>query len=137
MFVLCDFMDCNMSSFPVLHHLPEFAQTHVHWLDDAIQSSHPLPSPSPPALNFSQHQGFCNGSALDIGWPKYIFFITWYNSCPVFHHTICTLNIMHRWLKTVKFDRVLNHFSHVWLFTTPWTKAHQVPLPVEFSRQEY
>ena len=43
--------------FPVLHHLPEFAQTHVHQVSDAIQPSHPLSSPSPPAFNLSQHQG--------------------------------------------------------------------------------
>ena len=41
----------------VLHYLPEFAQTHVHWVSDAIQPSHPLLPPSPPALNISQHQG--------------------------------------------------------------------------------
>ena len=44
-------------SFPVLHHLMEFAETHVHWVSDAIQPSHPLSSPSLPALNLSQHQG--------------------------------------------------------------------------------
>ena len=44
------------TSFPV-RHLPELAQTHVHWVNDAIQPSHPLSSPSPPALNLSQHQG--------------------------------------------------------------------------------
>ena len=54
---LCDPMDCGMHSFPFLHHLLEFAQTHVHWVGDAIQPSHPLLSPSPPALNLSQHQG--------------------------------------------------------------------------------
>ena len=46
-----------MPSFPVFHHLPEFTQTHVHWVSDAVQPSHPLSSPSPPALNLSQHQG--------------------------------------------------------------------------------
>ena len=50
-------MDCSMPGFPVLHHLPEFAQTHVHWVSDAIQPSHPLSSPSPPAFNRSHHQG--------------------------------------------------------------------------------
>ena len=55
---LCDPMDCSMPGFPVLHHLLEPAQTHVHWVGDAMQSSHPLLSPSPPALNLSQHQGF-------------------------------------------------------------------------------
>ena len=53
---LCDPMDCSTPGFPVLHYLPEFTQTHVHWVGDAIQPSHPLLLPSP-ALNLSQHQG--------------------------------------------------------------------------------
>ena len=53
---LCNPMDCSRPGFPVLHYLLEFAQTHVHWVGDAIQPSHPLSS-SPPALNLSQHQG--------------------------------------------------------------------------------
>ena len=52
---LCDPMDCSTSSFPVFHYLPEFAQTHVHWVSEVIQPSHPLPLPSPLALNLSQH----------------------------------------------------------------------------------
>ena len=55
--ILCDCMDCSMSGFHVLHHLPEFAQTNVYWVSDAIQPSHPLSSPSPPAVNLSHHQG--------------------------------------------------------------------------------
>ena len=47
----------NTPGFPVLRHLLEFAQTHVHWVGDAIQPSHPLLSPSPSALNLSQHEG--------------------------------------------------------------------------------
>ena len=54
---LCDIMDCSTPGFPVLHYLPEFAQTHVHWVDDAIQSSNYLSPLSPPALNLSQHRG--------------------------------------------------------------------------------
>ena len=50
-------LDCSIPSFPVLHYLPEFAQTHVHWVGDAIQPSHALLPTSPPALNISQHQG--------------------------------------------------------------------------------
>ena len=50
-------MDCSMPGFPANHQLPELAQTHVHWVSDAIQQSHPLLSPSPPAFNLSQHQG--------------------------------------------------------------------------------
>ena len=49
----CDPIDCSMPSFPVLHCLPEFAQTHAHWVDNTTQQSHPLSSPSP-ALNFPQ-----------------------------------------------------------------------------------
>ena len=47
------------------------AQTHAHWVSDAIQLSHPLSSPSPPAFNLSQHQSFSNESVLHIRWPKY------------------------------------------------------------------
>ena len=54
---LCDPMDCSTSGFPVLHQLLEIAQTHPNWVGDAIQSSHPLSSPSPPAFNLSQCQG--------------------------------------------------------------------------------
>ena len=50
-------MDCSTPGLPVHHQLPEFIQTHVHWVGDAIQPSHPLSSPSPPSLNLSQHQG--------------------------------------------------------------------------------
>ena len=54
---LCDPMDCSTPGLPVHHQLPELAQTHFHRVGDAIQPSHPLVSPSPPALNLSQHQG--------------------------------------------------------------------------------
>ena len=53
---LCDPMNHSTPGLPVHHQLPEFTQTHVHWVSDAIQSSHPLSSPSLPALNLSQHQ---------------------------------------------------------------------------------
>ena len=54
---LCDPMNCSTPGLPVHHQLPESTETHVHCVDDAIQPSHPLSSPSPPALNLSQHQG--------------------------------------------------------------------------------
>ena len=54
---LCDSMDCSMPSLPVYHQLLQFTQPHVHCVGGAIQPSHPLPSPSPPAFNLSQHQG--------------------------------------------------------------------------------
>ena len=53
---LCDPMNFSMPGFPVLHHLPEFAQTHVHWVSDAIQPYHPLLPSSLFAFNISQHQ---------------------------------------------------------------------------------
>ena len=68
---LCDLMDCSMPGFPVLHRQPEFAQTHVHWLN-TIQPSHPLLPPSPPAFSLSPSiRIFSNESALHIMWPKY------------------------------------------------------------------
>ena len=58
---LCDTMDCSTPGLPVHHQLPEFTQTHVHCVGDAIQPSHPPSSPSPPAFNLSQHQGLFQG----------------------------------------------------------------------------
>ena len=54
---LCNPRDCSTPGFPGLHHLPELAQTHIHWVGDAMQPSHPLSPPSPPIINLSQHQG--------------------------------------------------------------------------------
>ena len=54
---LCDPVACSLPGFPVLCHLLELAQTLVHWVSDAIQPSHPTPSPFPPAFNLSRHQG--------------------------------------------------------------------------------
>ena len=54
---LCDSMDCSTPGFPVHHQLLEFTQTHLHWVGDAIQLSHPLSPPSSPAFSLSQHQG--------------------------------------------------------------------------------
>ena len=68
---LSDPMDCSTPGFPVLHYLLEFTQTYVHWVSDAIQPSHPLSPPSPPAFNLSQHQGLFSESVLCIRWPQY------------------------------------------------------------------
>ena len=67
----CNPMDCGTPGFPVHHQLPELAQTHVHWVGDAIQPSHPLSTPSPPAFDFSSIRVFSNESALHIRWRKY------------------------------------------------------------------
>ena len=58
-------MNCSMPGFPVLHYLPEFAQTHVHWVSDAIQPAHTLPPPSL-ALNLSQHQGLFQRASFSL-----------------------------------------------------------------------
>ena len=66
---LCDPMDCSMPDFSVLHYLPEFAQSHVRWVGDDIQPSHPLPPSSAFSSIFSRV--FSNESAIHIKWTKY------------------------------------------------------------------
>ena len=65
---LCDPMNRSTRGLPAHHQLPEFTQTHIHQVSDAIQPSHPLSSPSPPALNI---RVFSNESTLCMRWPKY------------------------------------------------------------------
>ena len=68
---LCNPMNRSTPGLPVHHQLPEFTQTHVHRVGDAIQPSHPLLSPSPPAPNPSSIRVFSNESTLRMRWPKY------------------------------------------------------------------
>ena len=68
---LCNPMDCSTPGLPVHHQLLVFIQTHVHWVGDAIQLSHPLLSPSPPHFNLSQHQGLFQWASSSSRWPKY------------------------------------------------------------------
>ena len=68
---LCDPMDCRTPGLPILYHLLEFTQTHVHSVGDAIQPSHSLLPLSPPAFSLSQHQGIFHWLVLHIRWPKY------------------------------------------------------------------
>ena len=82
---VCNPMNQIMSGFPIYHQLLESTQTHVHWVGNAVQPSHPLVSPSPPALNLSSIRVFSNESALRIRWPKYWSFsfnISPYNENP-------------------------------------------------------
>ena len=71
---LCNPMECSTPTFPVLHDLPEFAQTLVHWVGDAIQPSHPLLSPLLLSSIFSSIRVFSNELALRMRWPKYCSF---------------------------------------------------------------
>ena len=64
-------MNCSTPGLPVHHQFLEPTQTHVYHISDAIQPSHPLSSPSPPAFNLCQHQGFFQMSQNRIKWPKY------------------------------------------------------------------
>ena len=68
---LCDPMKRSTPGLPVHHQLPESTQTHIHQVSDAIQPSHPLLVPSPPAFNLSSIRVFSNESALHIRWLKY------------------------------------------------------------------
>ena len=68
---LCNPMDCSTPGFPAHHQLSELAQTHVHWVGDTIQSSHPLLFPSLPAFNLSQQQGLFQLISSSHRWPKY------------------------------------------------------------------
>ena len=68
---LCDTMDCSAPGLPVPHHLPKYAQVHVHCIGDAIQPSHPLMPSSPPALSLSQHRDFSKELAFHIRKPKH------------------------------------------------------------------
>ena len=69
--ILCEPMNCSTPGFPVLHHLLEFAQTHVHWVSDAIQPSHLQPLSFPFAFHFLSIRVFSSELALHIRWPKY------------------------------------------------------------------
>ena len=68
---LCEPMDCSTPSLPVHCQLLEFTQTHVHWVSNAIQPSHPLSSPSPLAFNLSPQQGLFKWVSSSLWWPKY------------------------------------------------------------------
>ena len=157
---LCNPMDCSMPGLPVHHQLPEFTQTHVHWVCDAIQPSHPLLSPSSPTFNLSQHQGVFKwvGSwhqvAKVLGFYiqhqsfQWIFRIYLHSSPTLFTAEVFSL-LPWKHLKCVNFIYyliskcllllllLLCHFSHVWLCATPQTAAHQAPPSLAFSRQEH
>ena len=122
---LCDPMNRSTPGLPVHHQLPEFIQTNVHRVSDAIQPSHPLSSPSPPAPNPSQHQSLFQ-------WVNYI---------------IGNRPIERCFSKGPLFGAIYSKSPYIILscvaaqscltFMTPWTIAHQAPLSMGFSRQEY
>ena len=110
---VCDPMDRSTPVFPLLHHLLEFAQTHVHRVGDAIQSSHPLSSPSPPTSIFPSIRVFSNESVLHIRWPKYWSFnfsISPSNeySLEVFNQLIGLISLRIGWFDLFAYEKFLS-----------------------------
>ena len=117
---LCDPMDCSMPGFPVLRLLPEFAQSLVHWVSDAIPPSHPLLFPSPPAFNLFQHQGLFqhHSSKAPILWCS-AFFIVQLSHPHDFSMTTGKTIALTRWTFDDKSFRAVNrsrYFSGIPLF---------------------
>ena len=149
---LCDPMNCSMLGLPVHHQLPEFTQTHVHRVGNAIQPSHPLSSPSPPAPNPSQHQSlfqwvnsshevaYAAAAAKSLqscltlcdpkdGSPPGSPIPGFLQARTLEWGAICFSNVW-KWKVKVK------SLSHVLPSATPWTAAFQAPPSMGFSRQE-
>ena len=146
-------MDCNMPGFPVHRQLPKFAQTHVHQVSDAKQPSHPLLSPSPPALNFSQHQGLFQwvSSSHQVArvlepqlqhqsfqWilGQISFRMDWFNLLSVqrtlrslLQHHSSKASIIYFSVISVRFSSVQS-LSRIRFFATPWTAARQASLSI-------
>jgi len=97
---LCDPMNCSTPSLPVHHQLSEFTQTHVHWVRDATQPSHPLSSPSPPAPISPSIRVFSNESALPVRWPKYWSFSS--KASILQHSAFFTVQLSHPYMTTGK-----------------------------------
>ena len=121
---LCNSTGCSTPGFPVHHQVLELAQTHVHWVDDAVPPSHPLSSPSPPALNLSQHQGFSNES---VGLYKSIMIYS--QHCNLIQNIFIALKSSVLCLIMY----VVQLLSRVQLFPDPWTATHQASLSFTFS----
>ena len=131
---LCDLMDCSMPGFPVLHYLLEFAQTHVHWVSDAIQPSHILSSPLPPAFNISQHQGLLVAKVLDLQLPSISpmseysglisFRIDWFDHL-AFQETLKSLLCFHPVSSSIKrvMERCCAYLTELIWISTPWKNS--------------
>ena len=159
-------MDWSMPGFPVLHRIPEHAQTHVHWVGDAIQPSHLLLFPFLPAFNLSQHQGLFEwvsslhqmARVLKLQLQHQSFQVRTtaaksLQSCltlcdpidgspPVSPVPAILQARTLEWVATSssnawKWKVKVKSLSHVWLLATPWTAAYQASPSMGFSRQEY
>ena len=119
---LCDPMDCSMPGFPVLHHLPEFAQTHVHWVGDAIQSD-----AAAAAKSLQSCPTLCDprdGSPPGSPVPEIL-------QARILEWVAVSFSNAWKWKVKVK------SLSRARLLATPWIAAYQAPPSMGFSRQEY
>jgi len=134
-------MNRSTPGLPVHHQLPEFTQTHVHWVSNAIQPSHPLSSPSPAPIP-PNIRVFSNESTLCMRWPKYWSFS--FSIIPS-KEILGLISFRMDWLDLLAVQGTLKSLlqppaqslSYVLFFSTPWTVAHQAPLSLKFSRKEY
>ena len=132
-------MDGSTPGFSVHHQLPELAQTHVHRIGDAIQPSHPLSSPSPPACVwdteiFKKRSSRCCPPETYTLWENRPKNIVLFVGC----HLYQIHSTQHSgWTISWKCWLLTNACLSVQLFATPWILACQASLPMEFSRQEY
>ena len=144
---LCDPVDGSTPGFPVLHHLRELAQTHVHCVCDGIQPSPPLPSPSPFAFNLPQHQdNACQILALThrVGTPPYQP-LKLYKQFSFWGWVMCWRAITALPEISVRYKSRFSIWPKSWTpkcsvlsdSLGPRTVAHQAPLSMEFSSQEY
>ena len=130
---LCNPVICSMPGLAVLHHVSELTQSHVHWVSDAIQPSHPVLSPSPPVFNLSQHQGLFQwvGSSYQVAnalqlqlqhqsfqWIFNSFRIDWFDLLAV-QETLKSLLQHHQFFSTLP-SLWLNTYIHTWILEKPW-----------------
>ena len=128
-------MNHTMPGLPVHHQLPEFTQTHVHRVNDAIQPSHLLSSPFPPALNPSQHQGLFQWvssshevASIGVSASPSVLPMNTQDWSPL--GWIGWISLQSKEL----YVSLLSHFSCVRLFATPWTAAHQASMTITNSQ---
>ena len=110
---LCDPTDCCTPGLPVRHQFPELAQTHIRWLSDAIQPSHPLSSPSPPTLNLSQHQGLFIPLGA-IGLPRWVRHEE--SACQ------CRRPKFHPWVGEIPLEKEMVTHSSFLAWEIPWSE---------------
>ena len=103
---LCNLMDCSTPGLPVHHQVLEFIQTHIHWIGDVIQPSHPLSFPSPSTFNLSQHQSLFKWVSSLHQWPKYWSFN--FNISPSSEHP-GLISFRMDWLDLLAVQGILKH----------------------------